>query len=79
MKKALIKNDGMKWYDWMFWSLFPKLFDEFGALRLISQETIEAQMALDNQHMQRSNGFGNVGRRLASAVSAGVEATPEAV
>ena len=77
LKKALIKNDGMRWYDWQFWSIFPKLLDTFGSLRLISQETVEAQMALNNQHMTRSNGFSNAGARLKEAVHGGVEKLKE--
>jgi len=32
LKKAmLLGGDGMKWYDWQFWSVFPELFDKFGS------------------------------------------------
>lgn len=77
LKKAMLKPDGLRWYDWQFWSIFPELFFKFGSLRLISQEALEAQMALNNQHMQRSNGFGNVGRRLGDAVRAGAQQLAE--
>jgi hypothetical protein len=77
LKKALIKSGAMKWYDWQYWSMFPILFDKFGSLRLISQETMEGQQAILNQQLHRSNGFGNVGRRLKSAVQAGAEAVKE--
>ena len=71
LKKVMIKNEGLKWYDWQFWSIFPILLERFGSLRLISQETQEAQQALNNQLLQRSNGFGNVGRLTNKSIADG--------
>ena len=62
LKKSLIRTAGLRWYDWQFWSVFPYLFFKFGSLRRISQEPVEAQMALNNQTMARSNSGANTGR-----------------
>ena len=74
LKKAAVKNDGLRWYDWQFYSLFPKLFYMFGSLRLLSQEVMEAQMALNSRLLQRSNGFSNAGRRSLKAIREGTTA-----
>ena len=77
IKKGMLKTGALKWYDWQYYSIFPQLFHKFGSLRMISQETMEAQQAHMNQFTQRSNGWGNVGRRMKSWIAESVQAVKE--
>ena len=69
MKKVLINDEALVWYDWQMFSIFPLLFDSFGSLRLICQEGMEAQQRLNNDLQRRSNHHSNSGR-IPNAVKA---------
>jgi hypothetical protein len=56
------------WYDWQMWSDLPKLFEQVGSLRLLSQEGMEGQQRLNNEISKRSNGWSNAGR-IPNAIS----------
>jgi hypothetical protein len=62
LKKALLRPGRLCWYDWQLWAAFPKLFEQVGSLRLLSQEAMEGQQRLNNEIARRSNGWANAGR-----------------
>jgi len=62
LKKALLRPGKLCWYDWQMWSALPKLFEQVGSLRLLSQEGMEGQQRLNNEISKRSNGWSNAGR-----------------
>ena len=61
LKKALLVEK-LVWYDWQLWSVFSDMFERFGSLRLICQEGMEGQQAINNDLARRSNHGANAGR-----------------
>ena len=77
LKKVLINDESLCWYDWQLYSVFTKLFDAFGSLRLICQEGMEAQQKLNNDLQRRSNNGANAGRIKKSVIARGEAAIAE--
>ena len=74
LKKVMLHDESLCWYDWQLYSVFTKLFSAFGSLRLICQEGMEGQQKLNNNLQHRSNQGANAGRVPNSVRARGIEA-----
>lgn len=71
--KSMIRAGTTTWYDWQLYSVFPKIFDKFGSLAMISQEGVEACIKRQNMLLRMGNHCANVGRIPYNIWKAGLE------
>lgn len=61
LHKALLWPGRLTWYDTQMLYAFPKLMRQWGSLRLLSQEGMEAWQKVLNDILRLGNGFANTG------------------
>ena len=61
MHKAMLWPGKLTWYDTQLLYAFPKLMRQWGSLRLLSQEGMEAWQKVLNDILRLGNGFANTG------------------
>tara|TARA_B100000795_G_scaffold244218_1_gene208624 strand:- start:185 stop:1270 length:1086 start_codon:yes stop_codon:yes gene_type:complete len=61
LHKAMLWPGKLTWYDTQLLYAFPKLMRQWGSLRLLSQEGMEAWQKVLNDILRLGNGFANTG------------------